>query len=918
MAEQLTKLRPDRDLQCYFQQPSAIAALSSTSANGFTVSGCWRQQFDWAVVEWNRDNVFEHPVLRTLPDGNLSGVRLTYQETRSNCIPVDSTLYPTVDWPYLRIWVDSGLNEAMYRVPLASHTTPIGGYTAAIAQFTLTGSITGGDYIELAWLDQHFNYCVRGTDTLEAAASQLAATITADQVTGQVTATASGTTLTLTWLGSAGSNGNRVGVYGTVHGVNALATEVWSPATAVFSNGVSPATWQVELDFSNLQGYLDPDLTTLVPVPTTSVRKMRWTWAADMQAGSFVRSEFSTVISQWSVSGNSLAYQVAGPGSRRIEDDSSDLTWRGSWTVERGNYSGGSIHHSTTSGDSVSCTYTAPLGHTLYLGTRYVGPNLPTQLALNYQITAQVDGWAPLIINLKRPTEDILIRYPLGQLAANTPHTVSIMNSGDTGADIYIDFLEVAAPSADLPSFPAASMTTLATDWDTAHSQSIAPERTAWLIQKLGFQGRANHYAGALWFYELCQPGQQYASATITFTGTPEFASGKMTQVFLGSTPITHVHLIGDTAESIASCFALLINNGWTAVWAEASGATLTVSARAMGSGGNGLAISANTAGSTVFTAQVSGPLAGGVDGKWITDVTVSPCLNRAARDWTTSFFRALNSYGIQPTAAFSMELGNGDDSAAAGIAQRYPDGTPVWVSTPALQTNFSPESLQFWQVAYQEMAGIMDSAGVEPYLQFGEVQWWYFAGTSGMPFYDVYTTSTFQAKYRRPMAVIANQNVDPGSLADECAFLPSLIGQFTDTIAAFVRQAYPDANFEVLYPPDTNDAPLTRVVNYPTTDWTQATLACLKTENFTYTGNRNLDQARQSIDLPARLGFAPSQRSHLVGVSDPTTPWAKERQLAVAAGVESVVLFALDQFCLIGYDLPLPPNTVRSRYMGG
>ena len=70
-----------------------MAALSETSATGFTVSGCWRQQFDWAVVEWNRDNVFEHPALRNLPDGDLSGLQLSYQETRTNCIPMDSTLY---------------------------------------------------------------------------------------------------------------------------------------------------------------------------------------------------------------------------------------------------------------------------------------------------------------------------------------------------------------------------------------------------------------------------------------------------------------------------------------------------------------------------------------------------------------------------------------------------------------------------------------------------------------------------------------------------------------------------------------------------------------------------------------------------------------------------------------------------------
>jgi hypothetical protein len=108
MGEQLSKLRPDRDLQCYFQEPSAVAALSQTSSSGFSVSGCWRDPFDWVVVEWNRDNVFEHPALRNLPDGDLSGAQLSYQEVRTNCIAMDSTLYPTVEWPYLRIWADNG------------------------------------------------------------------------------------------------------------------------------------------------------------------------------------------------------------------------------------------------------------------------------------------------------------------------------------------------------------------------------------------------------------------------------------------------------------------------------------------------------------------------------------------------------------------------------------------------------------------------------------------------------------------------------------------------------------------------------------------------------------------------------------------------------------------------------------------
>jgi hypothetical protein len=38
---------------------------------------------------------------------------------------------------------------------------------------------------------------------------------------------------------------------------------------------------------------------------------------------------------------------------------------------------------------------------------------------------------------------------------------------------------------------------------------------------------------------------------------------------------------------------------------------------------------------------------------------------------------------------------------------------------------------------------------------------------------------------------------------------------------------------------------------------------------------------------------------------------------LAIAQGVESAVLFALDQFCLIGYDLPMDGGTRRALYMG-
>ena len=625
--------------------------------------------------------------------------------------------------------------------------------------------------------------------------------------------------------------------------------------------------------------------------------------------GRFRTSEFSVVVSNWTVTGSGTQYQVAGPGSRRIEDYSTALTYTGNWVAEIGNYSGGSTHSTTAPGSALECSYVSALAHTLYLGTR--------ALAGGGQVTVQVDGGTPTVIGLALAGEDVLMRLPLGRQTASAEHRVTITHSGTAGTTVYFDFLEIAVPTSALPTFIAMPRTAAATDWDTNHSLALAPERTAWLVETLGARGRLNHYAGALLFYELVCQGNQYASATITFAGQPEFGPGGKTEIELDGTPLQHWNLIGDTAESIATCFALLINAGSTEVWAQASGASLTITSRLAGSAGNSIALGVNT-NSTQFTASLStNSLSGGQDGTWLTDLTVVPRMNRAARDWSLSYFKALNSYGISVTASFSMELGNGDQSAGAGIAQRYPDGTACTVSTPALQTNFGPESTAFWQQAYLDMAQIMLNAGVTPYLQFGEVQWWYTAAHGGMPFYDADATSSFQAAYGRPMGVIPSQNADPASYLDECVFLPGLIGQFTQAIMTFVRQTAPNTKFEVLYPPDVNNTPLNKLINYPTTCWTPANLACLKTENFTYTGDRNLDLARQSIQLPQQFGFPPSQSSHLVGISDYTTPWTKEWSLAIAAGVESVVLFALDQLCLIGYSLPLNMNAARARFMG-
>jgi hypothetical protein len=930
----LQKLTPDHDLQCYFFEPSAIAALSATSASGFTVSGTWRQQFDWAVVEWNRDNVFEHPALRNLPDGDLSGITLSYQETRTNCIALDSDLFHTVSWPFLRVWApDATGTEQVYQVPIASYSTPVAGsYNCANANFTLSGTLTAGDFVGIAYLEESITYEVGGWEgSVGGVLDQIVAVYATDPF---LRATRTGDVLTVYYTGgvdlgagpTTGANGNRFAVYSFACSATGGASSlIWDSAGQTLANGTSPTQWQVTVPFNALSGYIDPDYTTLYPIINPqSIRKLRWTYSADLQTASFVRSEFAVVVSNWTVTGTGLDYSVAGPGSLRFDDYSDQMTYSGAWSLtnglSQGNYSGGTIHLTTTPGDAVTCAYTSPVAHTLYLGIRY--------LDSGSLISYSVDGGTAATLNLELAGEDVLARYAVGSYAAGS-HTITVAHSGASGELFYFDFVEAAVPTTALPTFSNEPKLTLATDWDTLHSQALAPERTAWLIDTLGFAARSNHYVGALWFYELVDSGNVYATATVTFTGGPDIdptVTNSVTITLAGVALTKLVHM-GDTVDTLAAAYANELNSGYMSFWGSASGNLLTIYARMLGLAGDALTLTTGSSDPGEWQLSPSGPtLAGGMDGTWLTDLTASPRINRAARDWTTSFFTAIHGYGIDGTASMSMELGNGDPSVAAGIAQMGPTGDPVLLPTPSLQTNFSPTSLAFWQEAYAEIAAIQASTGLTPFLQFGEVQWWYFptnglpAGGGlisygGMPFYDAWTQSQFLAEFGSAMAVIPGNTVNPASYPNEAAFLPGVIGNFTNAVISYVRTSQPACRFEVLYPVDVNATTFNQAINYPTAAWTPAILNVLKTEGFGYTLGRDLDLAEGAID--DSHGFPASQRSHLVGISESTTPWLKEAQMAVGKGFESVVLFALDQFCLIGYALPLPAGLRRSLRMG-
>jgi hypothetical protein len=70
-------------------------------------------------------------------------------------------------------------------------------------------------------------------------------------------------------------------------------------------------------------------------------------------------------------------------------------------------------------------------------------------------------------------------------------------------------------------------------------------------------------------------------------------------------------------------------------------------------------------------------------------------------------------------------------------------------------------------------------------------------------------------------------------------------------------------------------------------------------------------------MSVSASKGFTTSERSHLIGISSAYTAWGKEVDIAQSQGLESIVLFALDQYCLIGYPPPPFVNSTRTLRQG-
>jgi hypothetical protein len=153
----INKLEPHRSMYLRgFDRRGAAAALHSASAAGFTLSGCWSDQADFAVaVLFDADDVYGHLFTsRYLPDFSLAGVTLDFDLTWTGCQSPVSTKFPSVAWnalSYVQRSVTGGVVTETPGTVALPVTTATGGVQASCT-YTVNGSPATFDRVQLVYL----------------------------------------------------------------------------------------------------------------------------------------------------------------------------------------------------------------------------------------------------------------------------------------------------------------------------------------------------------------------------------------------------------------------------------------------------------------------------------------------------------------------------------------------------------------------------------------------------------------------------------------------------------------------------------------------------------------------------------------------------------------------------------------------
>jgi hypothetical protein len=721
-----------------------------------------------------------------------------------------------------------------------------------------------------------------------------------------------------------GADGNMVAFYQTDN--NGSSRLYFSAASWNLAGGSSDnVSWHVHIDYPAL-GW-------------NSVDKVWWTIAPALPNNQAYQStEWKMVVTNWTVASNPAgkrALKVAGPGSVRIEEDSTWVSTSGYWEPAPGNdpvngafafWSQGRAIRAAAGGARVTIETHCQHVHDIYLGTR-----LDTTCGI---VAATLDGSAPVTLDCYYPaaTTSQTRRLLFSDVTAGQ-HKVVITISGNKnpssqGWYFYFDFLECAVKS-DVPD-PVATTTAVgvATDFDTDATYKLSPQRLVWNFQKLGFLGEIDHYCGVFWWKQAVASNPVYPSCTVTFSGT--WNDQDVVWLHVGGSAIGKTVFGGqDNSNTIARHFANFINAIFDGVWATAAGNVLTMTSHSFGSVWQFHVLTElPTSNTGSGHAAVAGDLQGGAYGvTWVIDPTQTPVLNRAFRDWNADFFGLLKANGMTVVCSFSQELVNPPDNPPTSVwVQRFPDGQPVETATGfgtlnSSQIAFSSGPQNYLGQAHAAMASLMLAAGLTPKLQFGEILWWFQANAAGMAFYDADTKAAAQVALGRALATFHTPNDDPSiNTYADANFLRTRLYNYVAAIQSYVLSQCPSAVFELLWPMDVNDPDncrLLRYINLPS-QWTARAGSGFDTfliEGYQYPGiNHNLDQATRCAQYPWKeLAWDQAHCRYLMGLYYGTWPWLREFVNVTRLGVPAIKIWAYDHLCLFGWPVPLPTTDDRS-----
>jgi hypothetical protein len=802
------KLEPHRSMYLRgFDRRGAAATLNNASAGGFTVSGCWNDQADFAVsVLFDADDQFGHLYTsRYLPDFSLAAVTLDFDLALTGCQNPISTKFQSVPWGklgYITRSVSGGVVTEVQGVVPLNITTTTGG-VAASCTYTVSG---GGaapvafDRVQLVYLGNVvFDHVVGSGESYSDVAAALATQINAS---GALTATQAGASFTVS--APSGADGNGIELL-EMHKTSTCYLSPGGPSK--LTGGADPSSIHVSLDFSALG--------------LSSVRQLWLTFAPALNYDSgmvnpalvaYAGSEWTAVFSGWTVvdSGGVTPLKIAGPGSVTVKSGDSWAVRAGSgWTQFAGWYVGGFAQRSAHAGDTVTVKYSCQSAHDLYLGTA-----LSTA---GGTLNAKVDGGSTIPVSaysLQSSGTPTSGRRLIAAGVAAGSHTVVFTVASGTCVFDYLQAAVLSDPVAPAVSYSAVSC---ACDFDTGATYQIPPARLLWILSQAGFAGDIDFYAGVFFALKRVRNGGNFHRATVTLTGTFSpgggFGTGDAVFFNVSGTAMGAAVYPADTLSTLAQRLVNAINATFVGVSAAPTGTAgqLTITSLSPINGFT-LAVSASAGASGSIAA--TGDIAAGNEGTWQVDASQSSPLNRAFKDYLTDLAGLVHAAGHTMTVAFSQELLAPPDvnTSSGAWSQRFANGTQVLTATgfgswgagvvdgvsgsgpqtvkvighgyitgntvhvaqggsgavwavtvtdadhyqlttlvsgaaftvaagattlidlQTTQCNFNPATVTAYLTnCYLQAAGILNAAGLVPWLQFGEVGWWFFSRVNGL-----------------------------------------------------------------------------------------------------------------------------------------------------------------------------------------